>query len=140
MTVSWTRTGIAAALLLAGCHAAARDEAGEEPSNFAPPTADATPAPIRVIDNSVIRDLARGTTAGVVLFDVRRVPAAVRPQVAAERAEDAACRQGGSDAPSACARRDAMAAELRRLHWCWGPDAEVEADRRWMRQGTGCRG
>lgn len=134
--------GIAAALLLAGCHGSSPDRVVEEPTNFAPPVADATPAPVRVVDNSVIRDLAAGKTEGVTVFDLRRLPADVRRTVAAERAEDAVCRQGAGDAETqaACSRRDEMAAALKRRRWCWGPDAEVEADRRWMRQGTGCRG
>lgn len=138
------RMAIAAALLLAGCHQpAAQDDAGdgEALANFAPPTADATPAPIRTLDDAVIRDLSHGKTAGVYLLDLRRVPAAVRAQVAAERAEAAACQRRGTnaDAGDACARHEAMVAELKRQGWCWGPDVEVEADRRWIRRGPGCR-
>lgn len=134
---------LAAALVLPGCaRSAAADEGadGDVPTTFAPPVADATPLPVRTIDNAVIRDLALGKAEGVYLIDLRRIPAAMRRAVAAERAEDAACRQEHADTAAACGRRDQMVAELTRKGWCWGPDAEVEADRRWMRQGAGCRG
>ena len=134
---------IVAAALLSGCHAAASEtdvDVNAPISNFAPPVADPTPAPIRVLDNAVIRDLAQGKTDGVYLLDLRHVPAPMRLRIAAERTEAAACRQGGEDAGLACRRRDEMSAELIRKGWCWGPDAEVEADRHWVRRGPGCSG
>ena len=132
---------LAAALVLPGCaRSAAADEAadGDVPANFAPPVADPTSVPVRTIDNAVIHDLARGKTEGVYLLDLRHVPPAMRREVAAERTEDDACRQ--DHAAAACTRRDQMVAELTGKGWCWGPDDEVEADRRWMRRGAGCRG
>lgn len=126
--------------LLAGCHAADEAAARQAPADYTPPTADAAPAPVRVIDGSVIRDLAAGKTEGVYLLDLRRVPAAMRPQAFAERAEALACaRATGKDAALACARRRQIAAELTRHGLCWGPDAETPADRRWMHAGVGCR-
>lgn len=132
--------GVALALSLAGCRRAAPvDEAPGDGvlANFTPPLADATPAPVRVIDNAVIRDLARGKTEGVYLIDLRHLSPTMRREIAAERAEDAACRERQG---SACTRHDQMIAELKARGWCWGPDSEVEADRRWMRRGAGCHG
>lgn len=66
-----------------------------------------------------------------------RYPASVRPLLTREMKLDEACR-GPGDSPStmtACHRRDAVVTKLNDLGWCWGPENEIEASKRWVRCG-----
>ena len=45
------------------------------------------------------------------------------------------CRGGSGDSPdtiAACEQRDELIGELKRLGWCYGPDYEIEAKKRWL--------
>lgn len=45
------------------------------------------------------------------------------------------CRGGSGDSPdtmSACEQRDEVIGQLKRLGWCYGPDYEIEAKKRWL--------
>lgn len=66
-----------------------------------------------------------------------KYPVAIRPLLDREAKLNNACK-GEGDNPatqSACDRRDAADKQLNKLGWCWGPDAAIEADKRWMRCG-----